>query len=388
MKKRKDIYSPKKWSQSFTYNRWTCLTCSDILRLVPYEEACKNMPFFPSGNSCNGLSTFFFLNHPINYILVTARCIEFVKKTDNFWLTEVEDGTGSELRVALFKVVPDKLMEQFTGKVIEIKGYIKETKMYGRQVNALDIRVVGEDNVVDLALAPLDALEVRGHVLGAAWNYDKDAKQTSLKSAMPVQYCSLMKYPSSLQDHKLFASKVKELDTFNAKRTVSKKKSLLEQLGIAVPWATMDSNDDTSGQGNFVSNEIVPISESNGKLHDNHSRPSLICLPGLDPHTMEELDAVYDTISSPVSITFHKKDAKILSIQRKHLTLDKDKDIDDKNKWDQQVDNTSERLVTIPCESSIDLLIDYNETNCQSTFIQFNTDKGTLVNIHCPLHSE
>jgi hypothetical protein len=369
MKKRKDIYPPEKWSQSFTYNRWTVLTCSDILRLIPYEQACKNMPFFPTGNSANGLSTFFFLNHPINFVVVTARCTGFMKKTDSFWLTEVEDGTGSDLKVALFKVVPDKLMDQFTDKVIEIKGYIKETKMYGRQVNALDIRIVGEGNVADLALAPVDALEVRGHVLGVAWSFDNNAKKAALRSAMPMEYCSLMKVPSSLQEHKLFASKLKELESFNAKRTVVNDQSLLEKLGIAVPWAVGDSNrpaDATSAEG------VLGSFESN----ISQDRMASICLPGLDLDTMEELDRMYDQQCRAAVITFDKERGRLLTIELKEKGLDKK--LEEDTNFQQQVDNGP--FLTVSSEPSLAELLEEVQRE-EPLFIQFNAEDGTLVNI-------
>lgn len=316
------------------------------------------MPFFPSGSSANGQTTFFFLNHPINFVVVTARCMGFMKKTDSFWLAEVEDGTGSELKLALFKVVPDKLMEQFTDKIIEIKGYIRETKMYGRQVNALDIRVVG-DGIVELALAPVDALEVRGHVLGVAWSLDENVPKAELKSAMPMEYCSLIRTPSSLQGSKLFEAKRKEFETFNSKRPyIHNEPSLLEKLGVDVPWRQQ------------AERNLSGSSDGTGE------QQRAICLPGTDPDIMEDLDRMFDKHPLVKTyITIDMSRGMLMSIKSTSL-----EESDNKLGVVNDLMTVGPTLTISSMAPSVEEMLEQVQEN-KGVSIQLNTETGQLIGV-------
>lgn len=179
-----DIYYPEKvFNESFTFGNWLPLICTDVFHLQTFKEVYgrESLPKYTIYKS-NG--PFFFRNHPINYIVVTGKCVNGYEvyiensKAEVVLILILDDSSGQSLKCSKFSYRGAYKLQELVGKTLEVQGYIVDHSKFGREVRILQFRVV--ESVTTEIENWADALKLRKEVLSKHWSYDRKHKQSAL----------------------------------------------------------------------------------------------------------------------------------------------------------------------------------------------------------------
>jgi hypothetical protein len=179
-----DIYYPEKvFHESFTFGNWLPLICTDVFHLQTFKEVYgrESLPKYTIYKS-NG--PFFFRNHPINYVVVTGKCINGYEvyidnsKTEIVLILFLDDSSGQSLKCSKFSYRSAYKLQELVGKTLEVQGYIVDHPTFGREVRILQFRVV--ESMATEIENWADALKLRKEVLSKHWSYDRKDKQSAL----------------------------------------------------------------------------------------------------------------------------------------------------------------------------------------------------------------
>lgn len=231
------FYHEKYFGDSLTYNRWLPLCARDILYLDRYEDVygrsqglSKRNPEDDNNNNkrrriSSNAEIYFFRNHPINYVLITGRCIN-VKETvlrkkiipGVLYMFTIDDGSGVSIDCVNFYRTKDLNIFSNEGRILEVRGTIYDAPTFPRRINVSHYRPLRKSipEQKHLILASMERIDVRRNVLEPGWycpsaEEEENPVNTFEGGNKETEYCSFNRFPSVLlENREFYLSSIKE----------------------------------------------------------------------------------------------------------------------------------------------------------------------------------
>ncbi|CAN6674468.1 hypothetical protein TRVA0_054S00452 [Trichomonascus vanleenenianus] len=218
-------YNPEIFRRSHTFGKWLPIACRDILELETFKAAygypCPDK--LRIGSSPNVETVFLCRNHPINYVLVTGKCVavDYSHYPDSgkyVYQYHIDDDTGPSviaLKECYFQLVGEEA--RIKNRYVEVRGYLMEKKGHSRKISVRGIRVLKTTRSNNSVLTPfrryllasLESLTVRQVVLSKNWADSEEVVESQLDVAEdPTHYCSLSRKPSLLESFRTFSESI------------------------------------------------------------------------------------------------------------------------------------------------------------------------------------
>lgn len=205
-----------------TFGSWLPISCRDIYELKPYDYyynvSCPQDLIIPKSNG-----PFFFLNHPLNYVMVTGKCVDVKYKSNNDFIKTysytyiIDDETGASVEVTEKKNTLDNSYSQLIGKYFQVKGFVVQYFGGKLVINIRSMVELKNERGVGTAferflLASEETYLVRQEVLCREWKSDEKFRSSVETQDNPSRYCSLSRAPSCLQGNTKFNESINDLE--------------------------------------------------------------------------------------------------------------------------------------------------------------------------------
>lgn len=263
---RDEYYDERHFGDSLTYNRWLPMCAHDVCCLDSFETIYER--------KCNleGRGRiYFFRNHPINYVLLTGRCVDVSETSIRsktrpgvLYTFTIDDGSGQTMGCAYIYNTKNPGMFKNKGLILEVRGYIYDSPSFPRRISVCSFRVLKKSIAQErhLILASMEQVDVRKRILENSW-YCPEAEEEKMSlvrdlQSEPNEYCSFNRLPSVL---------LSRPDYHESIRGAERKETSETEISRIVTNETLpDAHHQPTYQSHVLGNSMNPIILSDDRM--------------------------------------------------------------------------------------------------------------------------
>ncbi|KAA8907664.1 hypothetical protein TRICI_004955 [Trichomonascus ciferrii] len=214
---------------------------------------------------------YFFRNHPINYVLLTGRCVDVGETSIRsktrpgvLYTFTIEDGSGPMIGCAYIYNTKNPGMFRNKGLMLEVRGYIYDSPGFPRRISVCNFRVLRKSVAQErhLILASMEQVDVRKRILENSW-YCPEAENQKRPVARdlvsePNEYCSFYRLPSVLLSRPDYRQSIREAERNETSET--------EISRISTNGTVPDAHHQPTHQSYLLGNSMNPIILSDDRV--------------------------------------------------------------------------------------------------------------------------
>jgi hypothetical protein len=263
---RDEYYDEGYFGDSLTYNRWLPMCAHDVYCLDSFETIYERKSELAGRGRI-----YFFRNHPINYVLLTGRCVDVSETSIRsktrpgvLYTFTIEDGSGQMIGCAYIYNTKDPGMFRNKGLMLEVRGYIYDSPGFPRRISVCNFRVLKKSIAQErhLILASMEQVDVRKRILENSWYCpEADERKKSIVRDLvsePNEYCSFNRLPSVLLSRPDYHESLREAER--------KETSETDISRIATNETLPDAHHQPTHQSHLLGNSMNPIILSDDRM--------------------------------------------------------------------------------------------------------------------------